>query len=118
MGHRPVLGHLDDRAADLEVAQGLARVVAQERDLRVAAHVPLLLEAAHRVDPDVRAVEVAPHDRGLRVPVGHHRREGGDRRALDEVPMGLRDRVTVALEKPDNGRGVPVLVARRLVCRR
>src|SRR6266542_705775 len=61
---RARLGHLDDRSADLEIAERLAWVVAEERDPRVAAHVPLLGEAAHRVDPHVLAVEVAPHDGG------------------------------------------------------
>ena len=54
------------RAADLEVAQRLAGVVAEQRHSRVAAHVPLLAEAPHRVDAHERAVEVAPHDRRLR----------------------------------------------------
>jgi hypothetical protein len=102
---RARLGHLDDRAPDLEVAEGLARVVAEERDPRIAAHVPLLGEATHRVDPHALAVEIAPHDRGLRMAIGHDRGEGGDRRALDEVAVGRRDLVgRVIAEQADGSR--------------
>ena len=77
-----------DHAADLEVAKGLARVVAQEHDSPVAAHVPLLGEAAHGVDPQALAVEVAPHDRRLRVPARCDRGERAYWRALGQVAVG------------------------------
>jgi hypothetical protein len=54
---------------------------AEERDPRIAAHIPLLAEATHRVSPHALAVEVAPHDRGLRI-FGQHRGEDGGRRAV------------------------------------
>jgi hypothetical protein len=90
---RARLGHLDDHSADLEVPQGPAWVVAQECDAGVAAHVPLLGEAAHRVDPQALTVEVAPHDRRLRVPIRCDRGERGYRRALGQIAVGRRDLV-------------------------
>ena len=108
---RARLGHLDDRAADLEVAERLARVVAEERDPRIAAHVPLLGEAAHRVDPDALAVEVAPHDRGLRIAVRHDRGQGGDRRAFDQVAVGRRDLVGGVIAEQADGSHCPSLGA-------
>ena len=59
---RALLAHRNDGPADLEVAQRRERVVAQQGHARVAAHVPLLPEAAHGVDPDVAAVVIAPHN--------------------------------------------------------
>jgi len=90
---RACLGHLGDHAADLEVAKGLARILAQERDSPVAAHVPLFGEAAHGVDPQALAVEVAPHDRRLRVPARCDRGERGYWRALGQVAVGRLDLV-------------------------
>src|SRR5215218_4927353 len=45
------------------------------------------------VDPQALAVDVAPHDRGLRVAVGHDRGGGADGWALDQVSVGRRDLV-------------------------
>ena len=45
------------------------------------------------VDPQALAVDVAPHDRGLRVALGHDRGGGGDGWALDQVSVGRRDLV-------------------------
>ena len=97
-----ILGHLDDDAPHLEVAQRLARVEAKERHPRVAAHVPLLGEAAHRVEADALAVEVAPDDRCLRVAVLGDSRQGDDRRPLHEVVVRCGDRVaSVVANQPD-----------------
>ena len=85
------LGHLHDGAADLEVAERLPGVVAEQGHARVPAHVPLLREAAHGVHPDEAVLRVAPHHRGLRGAVGGDGRQRRDRRALDEVAVGRRD---------------------------
>jgi len=109
---RACLGHLGNHAADLKVAKGLARVIAQERDPPVAAHVPLLGEAAHRVDPHALAVEVAPHDRRLRIPVPRDRSERGYWRALGQVAVGRRDLVRRMIAEQADGSH------RLLTCRR
>jgi hypothetical protein len=90
---RARLGQLDDPAADLEVAVGLVGVVAQQGDPRVMAHVALFGEAAHGVDPQALAVDVAPHHRGLRMPLGGDGGQGGHRWALGQVAVGRRDLV-------------------------
>ncbi len=100
---RACLGHLGNHAADLKVAKGLARVIAQERDPPVAAHVPLLGEAAHRVDPQALAIEVAPHDRRLRIPARCDRGERGYERALGQVAVGRRDLDRRMLAAPADG---------------
>jgi hypothetical protein len=104
---RARLGHLNGRTADLEIAQGPTRVVTQERDPRIAAHVPLLGEAAHRVDAHALALEVAPHDRCLRITVGHDRGEDGDQRALDQVAVRRRDLVGRVIAEQADGSHRP-----------
>jgi hypothetical protein len=91
----------------LWVSQGPARVVAEERDQRIAAHVPLLGEATHRVDLHALAVEVAPHDRCLRITVGHDRGEDGDQRALDQVAVRRRDLVGRVIAEQADGSHRP-----------
>ncbi len=85
MGQRADLGHLRDCASHFKIAQRLARVIAEQSDPRVAAHVLLLTEAAHGVDTDVCAVVVTPDDGGLRAAVGHKGRQGGDGGAVKQV---------------------------------
>src|SRR5215208_2542255 len=114
------LRHVDDRAADLEVSKGLARVVAEEVYPGIAAHVPLLGEAAHRVDADAFAVEVAPHHRRLRISVERHRRQGGHRRTVDKVPMRRGDlvRLTVADKTDRSHESAPPAIAPNLALAR
>lgn len=106
------LRHLLTHTAGIP-AQRLAWVVAQDRDPRVTTHVPLLGEAAHRVDPHPLAVEVAPHGRGLWVAVRTDGRKGGDRRALDQVAVGRRDLIpSVAPNQADRGHALTALPQR------
>ena len=51
---------LDDTAADLEVAPGLAMVDDTERNASVAPEVALLLVPFHGVDQDIRSVVIRP----------------------------------------------------------
>jgi hypothetical protein len=84
-----------DNVGRLDPAQdgslGLGERGRDQRDPRVAAHVPFFGEAAHGVDPQVLTVEVAPYDRRLRVPAWRYRGERGHGRALGQVTVGRRD---------------------------
>ncbi len=84
---RPGLGHLHHRAAHFEGAQGLARVIAQQRDLGVQAHVLLLAEAAHGIDQHMPPIKIAPDDRSLWLAIGHNRRQSRHGRAVDQVKV-------------------------------
>ena len=79
------------------------RFVAQERDPGVAAHVALLGEATHSVDPHVPAIEVAPYDRRLRVPARRDRAERGYWRALGQVAVGRRDLIRRVIAEQADG---------------
>jgi len=86
---RTCLGHLHQRATYVDKVQGLSRVVAQQSDFGVEAHVLLFTEAAHRIDQHVRPVIIAPYDRCLQLAIGHDSSQSSNARTVDEVKVSL-----------------------------
>src|SRR5215471_17751411 len=60
MLQRPLFRHVDNTAANLEMAERLLRIVGKQRHVRVGAHVLFLAKPAHGVDQHIVSLAVAP----------------------------------------------------------
>src|SRR5712692_7541862 len=86
-----LFGDLRDPAADLQIAIGVLWVLDGHSHTRVAAKVAVFLAAARGVDANLLPIEIHPHRRNLRAPVGHQRGQVSKRGLAEEIEIFFGD---------------------------
>jgi len=82
--------HVDDSAANLNIAERILWVVGKQRHFWVASHVLFFAKPAHGVDQHVVSLAVAPDRSGLRLTIGHDGRQRHAIAAVQQISMRFR----------------------------